>query len=134
MQCTEAKCPILKSLADARADLARIFKVIHENSEVVEFFGGTSSFTYANLLRNFVVVGSRSFHINITKTHGQSLLGTPGLAARIGTNIFFMAPYADLFNHHNSFPALQSSYHVDDKTNTLVFTADQDYRAGEQVE
>ena len=42
-------------------------------------------------------------------------------------------PFADLFNHHNTEPALQFTYGYNDDLNVIEVFADQDYAAGDQV-
>lgn len=101
-----------------RLELWEIFSALRSHidahSELQYFPAGNSALTWDSFVWAYSLVGSRSFKINVTATHGYSLLprqqreeennnrgGTPFGALQI------MVPFADLFNHHNAFPALQ---------------------------
>ena len=61
---------------------------------------------------SFITVSSRAFSINVTATHGLSLLGegqgrSESVLGGLGTGAdavvsYVLAPFAGLFNHHNS--------------------------------
>eukprot|EP00753_Platysulcus_tardus_P008860 PLAT167.3.p1 GENE.PLAT167.3~~PLAT167.3.p1 ORF type:complete len:393 (-),score=167.79 PLAT167.3:72-1250(-) len=87
-------------------------------------------FTMPAFLRAYTTVISRCFSVNVTSTYGFGLV-------RNDSSLFgetpFMVPFADLFNHHVSRPALQFSFRFDDAAKSLVLTADANYKAGEEV-
>ena len=118
-------------MSDAKTELTELFRTMQKHEALTASFSGNPFFTLEHFLNSIATVTSRCFHINITKTHGLSLLTDKTDA--VGKRIFFMVPFADLFNHHNSFPAFQSGYTVNEKLQALEFIADQDYSRGQQV-
>eukprot|EP00750_Incisomonas_marina_P009434 INCI16001.2.p1 GENE.INCI16001.2~~INCI16001.2.p1 ORF type:complete len:418 (+),score=73.77 INCI16001.2:111-1364(+) len=126
-----------------RLELWEIFSALRRHIDAhgdVQYFpAGNSALTWDSFVWAYSLVESRSFKINVTATHGYSLLpaqlekeNTDSGAAAFGA-LQIMVPFADLFNHHNAFPALQYSYGINDTSQTLDFFADQPYSAGEQV-
>ena len=104
------------------------------------FAGGNDVLTWDSFVWAYSVVESRSFKINVTDSHAYSLVphgyaseSKPSATVDPRGSIQFLVPFADLFNHHNAFPALQYSYGVNDTSATIDFFADQDYKAGDQV-
>ncbi len=73
-------------------------------------------------------VAARAFSLNVTERYGHTIVEPEDA----GVNPIIV-PFADLFNHHNSQPALQFSYEYDDTLRALSVYADQDYRAGDQL-
>ena len=134
LQCNQTKCPVFRKLSTAKTELEVLFKTLQKYKPLVSFFAGNPFFTREHFASSFVAVSSRSFHINITKYHGVSLLKLEDDSSAVGKQLFFMAPFADLLNHHNSFPAMQSGYSVNDKAQVMEFFADQDYARGDQVQ
>ena len=133
LQCNKTKCPVLQNVSETRTELTKLFQTVQNHEPLASFFSDNRFFTWEHFLSNFITVSSRSFHINITKTHGLSLLKVADKSAALGKQISFMAPFADFLNHHNSFPAIQSGYTVNDRAKTFEVVADQDYRRGDQV-
>ena len=135
LQCAghKTKCAVLQKASQTKAELADLFKTVQKNELLASFFAGNPFFTWEHFVSSFVAVSGRCFRVNITETHGLALLGLPRHMT-VGKQMFFMAPFADLLNHHNSFPAMQSSYRFNDQAQALEFFADQDYARGDQVQ
>ena len=100
-----------------RLELWEIFSALRRHIDAhgdVQYFpAGNSALTWDSFVWAYSLVESRSFKINVTATHGYSLLpaqlekeNTDSGAAAFGA-LQIMVPFADLFNHHNAFPALQ---------------------------
>jgi len=70
------------------------------------FPGGNDAFTWDSFVWAYSLVESRSFKVNITQNHGTSLLPKKDDINGMGP-LQILVPFADLFNHHNAFPALQ---------------------------
>mmetsp|Transcript_8899 Transcript_8899/g.28073 ORF Transcript_8899/g.28073 Transcript_8899/m.28073 type:complete len:665 (+) Transcript_8899:3-1997(+) len=128
LQCASVSaCPMLKRLATMRADLTALFDRLRP---LVEPHFPDGAFTFDALQWAYATVASRAFSLNATTTYGHSLVGTDPDA--LG-HTPVLVPLADMINHHNSVPALQFSYEIDDVAFALHLYADQAYAAGEQV-
>eukprot|EP00940_MAST-03C_sp_MAST-3C-sp2_P002770 g2770.t1 len=147
LQCPSfSSCPILEKLRRVKAELAAVWEAIKDS---LEPHFPKQMLTYNNFLWSYVTVSSRAFSINVTASHGFSLMNSNageeekdaspyphlgGTSTDSGPVLsYIMAPFAGLFNHHNSMPALQFSYGFNDADRTLEVFADQDYSAGDQV-
>ena len=133
LQCNQTTCPVLQKASTAKKELADLFKTIQKHDRLAPLFEQNAFFTWEHFLSSFVAVSSRCFRINITETHGLTLLGLPRHTA-VGNQVYILAPFADLLNHHNFSPDMAGSFRINDKAQALEFFADQDYARGDQVQ
>jgi hypothetical protein len=76
------------------------------SSTPVYFPGGNDILTWDAFVWAYSLVESRSFKLTVSDAHGFSVAAAAGAPQHRGP-LAILVPFADLFNHHNAFPALQ---------------------------
>jgi hypothetical protein len=115
LQCpTYTHCPVLEKLRRSKHELRAVWDTIEP---FLKPYFPENTLKFESFMWSFVTVSSRAFSINVTATHGISLLGedssssSSSSSSALGDGLgmgdnsivsYILAPYAGLFNHHNS--------------------------------
>ena len=129
LQCSpDVECPVLSRASEDKANAKMVFE---ELAPLMAPYSQSQQFTWERFAWAYSTVKARCFTINVTQTYGKQFRkADPSLPNGL---MSLLVPIGDLFNHHNSEPALQFAYEFDDATDSLIVYADQDYKAGEEV-
>ena len=141
LQCSEAnECPVVTRVRRDRDKAQLVYEQLaplmtsyfppqQQRDPKAATVGG--GFSWNNFAWAYSTVKARCFTINVTATYGTSFRkADPSLPEGL---MSLLVPVGDLFNHHNSVPALQFAYEFDDEQDALVVYADQKYDAGDEV-
>jgi hypothetical protein len=131
LQCSpDVECPVVARAKEDRADAKMVFDEL--SPLMAPFYASTPrGLTWERFAWAYSTVKARCFTINVTETYGTRFRkADPSLPRGL---MSLLVPIGDLFNHHNSVPALQFAYEFNDETDSLVVYADQDYAAGDEV-